>query len=280
MNHFLDKNIWCTNYVGENNFAFRYFNFKIKDKFIFGAKNSYSFLFLLDGKIALSCSCFDKHIAEKNTMLLLGPGMDYIGESLDDAKFILLVFDEPYIRCDRFSFYQLKNYLPSNLPCFRPLHIIEPVKRVLEDVLYYLDNKMYCRNLEAIKVNELFFLIEALYTPEENALFFAPLVDGKINFELLVKKKSREVNTVKELAEACNMSTKTFTRNFKKHFNTTPKQWMLSQKKQEVQRELMQSKDKIEVISNRLGFASGSHLGLYCKKYFRNTPTEIKKSSE
>lgn len=54
-------------------------------------------------------------------------------------------------------------------------------------------------------------------------MFFYPVIEAKNSFNLLVREKFKNVETVKDMATACNMTTKTLTRRFKEAFNVTPK---------------------------------------------------------
>lgn len=215
-------------------------------------------------------------------MYSLGQGWNISANVLEDCEFLILVFDTPPIRCDEFSMISLKKYYkPEMDKCVRMLPIKKEIASFICNIVFYLDNKMYCKHLQDIKQSEWFFLMRAFYTKEENAMFFAPLIEDKNDFILLVKEKAKKISTVNELAEACNMTTKTFTRNFKKYFNSTPKQWLQIQKKQEIKLELLRSTDStnMKLLSSHLGFSSTSHLYSYCKKNFDQTPREIKASN-
>ncbi len=275
---YLEEHTHCANYTFEGQALFKHFKLKSGEEFGFGTKAEYMFVFMLRGALKLTCFHDEEYIVKENEMLSLGYGIDFIGKCLADTELILLVFDKPQVRCDEFSFIKLKKYLPPEDTVVRRLQMVSPIVEFLNNIIFYISSKMYCRHLQDIKQSEWFFLMRAFYTKEENAMFFAPLIEEKNNFTLLLKEKAPQVGTVQELAEACNMTTKTPTRNFKKYFDTTPKKWLQLQRKPAVRLSLLQSKDKIKILSNQLGFSSGSHLNLYCRKYMDKSPREIKDS--
>ncbi len=275
---YVEEHLHCKNYTFDNRSTFRHFNFSKDSEFTLECED-YVFLFILKGKISLFCSCIEQFAAEENHMYSLGNNWSYSSKAMEDSEFLILTFDTPHIKCDQFSMISLKQYYkPEEAECVNKLPIRPQLTSFLGNILFYLNNKMYCKHLQDIKQSEWFFLMRAFYTKEENATFFAPLLDGKNDFLYLVKEKAKTINTVNELAKACNMTTKTFTRNFKKYFHTTPKKWLQLQKKQDVKLELLRSKDNMKVLSNNLGFPSSSQLSSYCKKHFDLTPSEIKHS--
>lgn len=278
---YIDEHINCKNYTFSNKSQFKHFFFKENEEFSVDSKDEYIFIFMMKGKMAVLCSCMTEMVIEENNMYSFGRGWSVTSKILEDCEFVLLAFDAPHIRCDEFSMISLKEfYKPELDTCVRALPIKPQVSMFICNIIFYLDNEMYCKHLQDIKQSEWFFLMRAFYTKEENAMFLAPLIEGKNEFVLLVKEKAENISTVNELAEACNMTTKTFTRNFKKHFNTTPKKWLQIQKKQEVKLELLRSSDNMKVLSNHLGFSSASHLSSYCKKHFDQTTKNIRESKD
>lgn len=84
---------------------------------------------------------------------------------------------------------------------------------------------------------------------------------------------------VEEVAKACGYnSVKTFTRHFKKSFHTTPKQWMLSIKKDKMLVYLKNTKYSLREVANNLEFANVAHLSDFCLKRTGKRPEEIRKN--
>ena len=88
----------------------------------------------------------------------------------------------------------------------------------------------------------------------------------------------KNTDTLSELTARCGFNcTKTFTRYFKKNFNTTPKQWLLDMKKEEMINKLKYSKLPLRQIAVELEFSNVSHLSDFCLKKTGKRPDEIRK---
>ena len=100
---------------------------------------------------------------------------------------------------------------------------------------------------------------------------------GENDFVEAVMKHYKSVRTLDELAEKCGYKcTKTFTRHFKTNFNTTPKQWLLEIKKNELMSCLKNTNYPLKHISEELGFSNVSHLSDFCLKKTGMRPDEIR----
>ena len=83
-----------------------------------------------------------------------------------------------------------------------------------------------------------------------------------------------------DLSEKCGFnSIKTFTRHFKKNFNETPKQWMLSIKKEALLDYLRNTDYPLKQIAADLGFSNLSHLSDFCLQKTGKRPDELRKKS-
>jgi len=99
----------------------------------------------------------------------------------------------------------------------------------------------------------------------------------ELNFVELVLKNYRNSKTVDDLSVRCGYrSTKTFTRHFQKNFDTTPKQWMMEMKENEVLHYLKNTNYSLTKIAARLGFANVSHLWNFCIKMTGMPPNKIR----
>lgn len=100
----------------------------------------------------------------------------------------------------------------------------------------------------------------------------------ELDFVKLVLINYRNSKTVEELALNCNyLSTKTFTRHFKKNFDISPKQWMMDMKEKEVIYYLKNTDYSLTKIATLLGFANVSHFWNFCIKKTGMPPNEIRK---
>lgn len=228
---YLEEHLACKNYMFKTHSQFKHFLLNKEDEFEFNSKSENIFLFMLKGRIELENFNGQVILLEESQMISLGYAFEYIGKTLENSEFLLLVFNQPQILCDTFSFLEMRKYLPKKSQIPNILPILPAITSFLQSMIFYLENQMYCAHLQDIKQSEWLFLMRAFYTKEENAAFFSPFLEEKNGFLLILKAKANGATSVKELAESCNMTTKTLTRNFKKYLNTTPKKW-LNQKKQ------------------------------------------------
>lgn len=117
------------------------------------------------------------------------------------------------------------------------------------------------------------------YTKKQLAAFFchSPLVAEP--FERIVLNKYREVGTVSELADLCNMSQRAFSRKFNEHFGEPPYQW-LQKKRAEYIRDMINNPEiSFKEIGFKLGFKTSSHFSSYCRRCFGMSPSQMRKQA-
>lgn len=269
----------CRHYLSEVRSLFKVHELPAHHRIIIDSKGLYAFVFMLKGEVEINC-CYDQtHRLTAGNMYSLNEQYTYTGITLGDTESIILMFENPHIRCDEFSLIKLRKYIPKETHCIEKLPILPQITDYLNGMRFYIVHKMYCAHLQDIKQSEWFFLMRAFFTKEENAQFFHSLIRGNNPFMIMVKQKSREVKTVAELASACNMTERTFRRHFKQYFQIAPKQWLLEQNKQQVELELMKSEDGLKILAPQLGFCSDTQLSNYCRRYFKKTSSEIRKAN-
>lgn len=94
----------------------------------------------------------------------------------------------------------------------------------------------------------------------------------------LVLKHYKNSTSIDDLAIRCGYkSTKTFTRHFKQKFNTTPKQWLLQVKQNELVHYLENTDLPLKKLVSILGFSNITHLRDFCEKKLGMPPEKIRK---
>ena len=272
---YINEHLQCKNYLSDDKYTFSKYRLNKGELISINSLNQYLFVFLLSGNLELSHTDGRKIKLEAGKMYSLGFDPSILVNLLRDSLIILLAFDRPQILCDEFNLIGLNKYLPKEDSPVRSLPIKEQMTGFLNTMQMYLDNKMLCRHLQGIKQSEFFFIMRGFYTKEENAMFFYPIIEKNNSFKSLVKEKANGAETVKDLAAACNMTTKTLTRKFKESFNETPKQWLLTRKKQQVKIEVLRA-DNFKELQGKLGFSSYTHLNEYCIKQFDKSVKELR----
>lgn len=277
---YVKEHIGCENYGQSNGTSFNRYRFPKGETFKMDFPNRSSFVFVLSGEINVAKQDEEPVKFVGGNMYALG--FDWVAHAdvVEDCDMVLLMFDKPNIRCDEFKLMALRKYIPEDdirSDVVRSLEMRPPIFTFIEGVNFYLSKVMFCSHLQDLKQSEWFFLMRAFYTKPENALFFSSLMTYANEFVLMVKANADKVETVKELADACNMTTKTFTRHFQKRFKMSPKQWMIDRKQSAVKLELLKGDVSTKEASNKLGFASSSHLASYTREKFNKTPQDMMK---
>lgn len=226
---YLDEHVACENYIQNFKTGFLLKEYSMSEFFLMNLDSEFSVIFMMKGRIKITDSSNESLTVKANEMCSFLSYNEYRVEVLKDAKFIICFFEKPKILCDQFSISKLATYYTQKNKTIRNLQMVAPIKAFVKNMEFYLVNKMYCRHLHDIKESEWLFLMRGFYPKEEAANFLGPVIETLNTFKNIVKSNYMNVSTVTELAEICNMSTKTFSRRFQKEFNETPKQWMLKE---------------------------------------------------
>ncbi|MGI6073849.1 MAG: helix-turn-helix domain-containing protein [Fermentimonas sp.] len=277
--NYLDEHLHCSNYQKGDECIFQPFDLKAGYRIVKELPKGFSFIFVMQGALDLLLKGKKPFPISENNMYSLDYKQPFELEVKEDAQFILLSFERPKIMCDEFNLMKLKGYLPDRKEFIPSLPIREPLQNYLKQLKFYMDNMIMCQHLYDIKQSEWFFLMRCFYTKEENGAFFYRMISGYNDFLKHVSMDLSGIDTVSDLADKFNMSTKTLTRNFKKYFDETPKQWMQKRRMQSIKLEIYKS-NNISELHNKLGFSSYSHLNDYCEKYFGKSISELKSERE
>lgn len=273
---YLDEHRSCQHYISDFNSGFSQSQFKSGKEINFNLKRQFVIIFLQSGVLEITSVLNEKKKLNSNEICILNYEKNYKCNVLEDATFTLLYFDYPKIKCDKYSLLSLENYKTKMEDDIRILPMLEPVNAFVNNLSVYLQNKMMCRHLHDMKESEWLFLMRGFYTKQQSAYFLAPVIDSLNDFIIKVKDNYLNCDSVKDLAEKCNMSEKTFTRRFKEHFKDTPKQWMMKEKAKYIKSELDHQELNVKEVANKFGFSSPAHLNNYYKKLFNVTPGKDK----
>lgn len=273
---YVQEHLSCKNYVSDFHIGFSYHEMKEGKNLPFTDKYFNYFIFLLEGEIMISCNEFRNHLCKEGEMVFIAQDSDSASETLTDVKYVLLSFDNQFTLCDQLAVESLQSNNKKPL-VFNKLDIRPPLRLVLDSVLFYLEHKIQCRHLHAIKQKELFLIFRAFYTKEEMARFLAPMLNKDIDFKAFVLQHYQEVKTVEELANMCKISVRSFNRKFNEYFGDSPYSWMLKQKSRHIKTRLADGKTTFGSIIKEYGFSSPAHFTTYCKKQFGESPSRLRK---
>jgi AraC-like DNA-binding protein len=273
---YAQEHLSCKNYVSDFHIGFSYQEVKEGEKLRLSNKYFNYFIFLLEGEVMVSCNEFRNHLCQGGEMVFIVQDSDSVAEAITDVKYILLSFDNQFTLCDRLALESLSTN-DKRPPIFNKMDIRPPLRAVLDSVLFYLEYKIQCKHLFAIKQKEVFLIFRAFYTKEEMSRFLSPMLNKNLDFKAFVLQHYQEVKTVEELANMCKISVRSFNRKFNDYFGDSPYSWMLKQKSRHIRTRLADGKTTFSMIIKEYGFSSPAHFTTYCKKQFGESPSRLRK---
>lgn len=197
----------------------------------------------------------------------------YAGQKAQISTFS---FAKPIQLCDSYSISNLKAHAPVEMT-FITLDIKEPLQMCLDSVKYLAADKLRCKDILAMKLKEIFFLISAYYEPDDIGRLLAPLLQREVDFKEFVIHNFLRVSTVQELADLRGQSLRQFKKDFQEAFNTPPYTWMLQEKAKFIDERLSDPTVQFSEIIEDFGFSSPSHFTVFCRRQFNMTPTQRRK---
>ena len=133
------------------------------------------------------------------------------------------------------------------------------------------DTTKQIKNLSIIL--QILALVEEYSKVENSKKFFLPeLVYKALNF---INKNFNSISSIKQVSDKFSVSQSTLDRNFKKHFNISPKRYMETKRILYARQLLEQGKSVTDACFDS-GFNDCSHFIATFKKYFKTTPNQVR----
>ncbi|MDR2084623.1 MAG: helix-turn-helix domain-containing protein [Bacteroidales bacterium] len=197
---------------------------------------------------------------------------------LQNSTVMFFVLRTDLTFCDHFSFEKLyNNKIERNDPSPYILKSNKLIKDFFVMLQKYMTVGIRCSYFLEIKIKEFFFLLRTFYTKEDLNNFFYPILNSDFDFAVQVFRQYKKVANVKELAETWNYSLSGFEKRFKKVFGETAYQWKQHQRAKDVYHEINCTNKTFAEIAFEFDFSSPAHFHNFCKKYFHNTPGNVRK---
>ena len=232
-------------------------------------------VFMISGSCVLSYDNYVNRIFFAEDMLFFPMSATVTGRVLDDAKFLYMTFDMPLSTSDRQYMQQQWLEVRNTIYDFTPLKINDTIGAFVNSLVHILQNNDHCTELHDIKHREIFILLRLLYTREQFAKFFYPIIGNSFNFKSFVLENYIDCHNLKKLIERSNMSPNVFMRKFKKEFGISAYQWMLKQMSKRIQHKAAQPGVTVKEIMAEVGIDSYSHFNRVCKRHFGQTPKQL-----
>ncbi len=266
-------------YTPANPTVFLYQEGRGEDILVAGNKDYNYLLFLIEGKICISCNEFINTELNEGEFILVPIAADVVCKGSSICKVLLFRFDEIYNFTEKNYMGNLIEMCSKISHIFNPLPIRDPLDKFISNVLLYLKQGMNNPILHKIKCDELFILIRSFYKLEEIASLFHPLIGNSLRFRTEILRTYRKVDSLENFAEKLKMEKRTFSRQFKEEFGVSPYQWLLNQKAKHIRFSLVESKQPLEAIRKEYGFKFPGHFTRFCKEQFNCSPLKLRRQS-
>ena len=275
---YLTEHLSCTNYLSNTLNGFNRYTLKANENFTLQEKSLNFLFFIKSGQVEINSCEYESKIYEGDHMFFLPKGNKIKGKALTDLQFTLVTFERHINLCDKGMLESLYNkQKPTEEKNYEALPLRAGIKKVLKSVDYYLDNKLSCKHLHLLKLQEVFFILRAEYKKKELVEFFKPMLDKAVSFKDFVMANYENFKTVEELADLYGCSQRTFNRYFQNTFNDSPYNWMMKQKTQKVEELLTTTKTPFKTIIEDYNFSSPSHFSTFCRAQFGHPPRDVRK---
>jgi AraC-like DNA-binding protein/uncharacterized protein YaiE (UPF0345 family) len=234
-------------------------------------------VFLIDGKIQLSYNAYTERMFEGGCLFLIPPTDHFNLSIVEDSYLYICTFDPMEQLCDDFNLEMLLPYVENNQPDrISVLEMKYPIRSYLNVVEAYLRDEIFCAELNQIKKKEVFYLFQMYYRKEELAAFFQPVLNKDILFKEKVLKNVLSAHSVTELAERMHYSVSGFKKKFERTFEKPVYTWMQERRSAIILKELKENKKTIKELVSQYEFSSQPRFYEFCKRYYGQTPSEIR----
>lgn len=239
---------------------------------------SHVLVFILKGQKIVHLQDRDL-VLEADSLLFIQKGSYLFSDTGgDDSEYqrLMLFLEDSFIT----DFVQRISLPKENIP--KPEEIFSlSVSPLLKNVLHSLKSYLkedftYSDELLRIKLQEI--LLHILENDSDNKFvsFLRHLITRKkSNIEEVINEHFTTPLTIAEFAKLSNRSTKQFTRDFQKMYQTNPKEWITHKRLEHARHLVQQSGKSMTEISSESGFDNYSHFIQLFKKRYNITPKQM-----
>lgn len=255
---------------------FRYVETLKDEKYFFDVVDAYAIVFILDGKVEVSCNEYTNKPLQSEEVTLWLNNTNYTWKAITDTSGIVFTGNNALTPCDKKHLSECAEDWLNSVPNHKNLIGKPRLMEFLYSVKSYLDDGVTCPYIHECKEWELSLILRAYYTPEELMNFFLPTVCHAQEFELFVMNNYLKMKGVKEFVDLSGMNLSTFNRKFKTHFGVSPYQWLIKQRAKHILHELTSTDKSFLTIAKEFYFTDSSHFNHYCKSMFGMCPSKIR----
>lgn len=280
--YYLNEHVSCKyySYTVQNGFA----NYAMSKGECVSHSNTLSdnLVFVYSGSFYLSLNSGPIVYFEAGDLFYIPAGIHFKCEAIGNVKVLILscatydLFERLMETRRSLCHCTRQRVSASGLFAFKQVHHLSCF---VSSMWMYLADGMKCKHLQSAKLNEVLVLLNMYYSESDLYKLFHPVISTNedIKFRMQVLRHVAHSKNSAELAERCGFGIRQFERRFKMAFESTPYQWMLEQKKQELLDKLMDRELPIKYLVTDFDFCSVSHMNDFCKRYYGQTAAEIRK---
>jgi AraC-like DNA-binding protein len=276
---YYDEHATCRHYISDYTVGFAIKTLGECEMHELELSQTHRMIFLIDGVLRVK---YDNESVKKinaGEMFFVPKSCVAECQALSEAKLLISTFDIPTNICDKLSLQSYWTICRDMEFQFRPHKMRPQMKTFIDNLAYYLDQKIRCANFFDLKQKEMFLIFRWFYSKEELAELFFPMIGRSLSFKSLILENYLKVSNVNELAEMSHMGRSTFDNMFKHEFGMPAMQWILKQKAKHVKHELLAPDTTISDVMLKFGFNSSTHFTRFCRQQFGCTPSALQAQS-
>lgn len=248
--------------------SFQVFYYANNQEINLGAFDENSIVFIMKGKLDVNRGFREKSQFEMNDMFFVSKALGpYAGITLESTILINLRSDNLLPFRDIVLLNKIVSSIAPVPVELEKLRVKKTLRYFLSGIIYYRLNNIFSEYVYDMKKKEFVFLLRTLYDKETIARFFSPILLSQSPFRMHVIDNYRHDSTVKQLADKCFMTTKTFTRKFKLEFGMTPYRWIVLQKVKALEAYLSLNATSLDEILKEFYFEDEAEFNNFCDKH-------------
>lgn len=243
--------------------------------------DSSTILFVLSGKVLVSCVECNHKMHLSDVMLFLPPGTKFKLLAIETSVIVKCEMTKNSIsQINQWLITLLENYAECEEKC-----LTLPIKYNLKCFIklfyqHYSFSGFNNQDFNEWKHDGLFLALKNSYSKKELAAFFSPILGKNIDFKEFVYANYNSVKNLQEFADLAKCSLSVFCREFKKNFGESVYQWILKRKSQYVLQDILSSSIPFQELADKYQFSSQAHFTKFCKQRYNLTPNDLRSSSK
>lgn len=237
-------------------------------------------IYCLKGHARISSMLFHDKTLREGEIIFISRECECTWFALSDVSLLIHKFNNTVCCTEEciLSYLYSHRHVDTKTYCYK-LTAPNSLQTLMNSVAFYIDDQTHDSLLWQLKHKELIWIFTRYFSVEELRSFFHPMTDEQVSFKSLVISHYRKANKTEELAALCGYGVHTFRRLFKNEFGLSVYKWLIQKRAEHIKYRISQTDTPFADIIREFNFSSPQHLNTFCKKYLKDTPGNIRKSS-